>query len=98
MTPVSLTILKHLRELKPRLYQEMGIKRLRVFGSVGRGEATSDSDLDLLVEFEKTPGLEFFTMDDKISSMMGGIKVDLATEGCLHPMLKNRILREARDV
>jgi predicted nucleotidyltransferase len=98
MTPESERILVRLRELKPVLQKEFGIKRLRVFGSVARGEARPDSDVDLIADFETVPGLSYFTMDDKISRLLGGIDVDFTMENGLHKRLKKGILAEARDV
>lgn len=98
MNEESRKIIEKLKALKPRLQKEMGITRLRVFGSVGRGEATPESDVDLIADFEKMPGFPFFTMDEKISALLDGRKIDFTTEGGLHKYLKNRILREARDV
>lgn len=98
MSETSEHILKKLRALKPALRDGMGIRRLRVFGSVARGEAGPESDVDLIADFDPIPGLSFFTMDKKISDMLGGIKVDLTTENGLHKRLKDKILQEARDV
>lgn len=76
-------ILADLRALKPR-FREMNIKRLRVFGSVARGEADENSDLDLIVDFYKTPGLIAFSgMQLDLQNELG-VKVDLVTEkGCI---------------
>ncbi len=98
MNEESEKIIARLRSLKPVLQKEMGITRLRVFGSVGRGEATADSDVDLIADFDELPGWSFFTIDEKISDLIGGRKVDFTTEGGLHKLLKNKILSEARDV
>lgn len=91
-------IIQRLRELKPVLQKEMGITRLRVFGSVVRGEAGPDSDVDLIADFAETPGLRFFSMDKKIGDLLDSRKVDFTTENGLHKYLKSRILQEAQDV
>jgi predicted nucleotidyltransferase len=96
MTPDSEKIMADLRALKPRL-KDWNIKRLRVFGSVLHGDATAESDVDLIADFETTPGWEFFTLDQEIGALLHR-KVDLATENSLHPRLKDRILSEAQDV
>lgn len=56
------------------------IQRLALFGSVLRNDFTSESDVDVLVDFEpgQTPGLEFFNMQDELSEMLGR-QVDLYT-------------------
>jgi predicted nucleotidyltransferase len=98
MTPESEKIMKALRDLKPALQRDFGIKRLRVFGSVARGEAGPNSDVDLIADFDVIPGLDFFTMDEEIGAMLGGTKVDFTTESGLHKRLKQKILSEAKDV
>lgn len=97
-TPDSEAIIAALRALKPRLRDEMGITRLRVFGSVARGEAGPDSDVDLIADFEETPGLfklsgvRFF-LEDHLHR-----KVDLMRPQGIHKALKDIILSEATDV
>lgn len=87
-----------LRALRPSLTTEKRIRRLRVFGSFARGEETPESDIDLLVEFEHTPGLfEFARLRRELSETLGR-RVDLVTPDALHPLLRDAILREARDV
>lgn len=74
-----------------------GIVRMALFGSTLRGEARPDSDLDLLVEFERgrTPGFRFFEMQDQLSSLFGRT-VDLETLGFLAPDIRVRVLSEAQ--
>jgi predicted nucleotidyltransferase len=72
------------------------IRRLAVFGSVLRDDFRPDSDVDVLVEFETdhVPGLAFFGMEGELSEALGR-KVDLNTEGWLHPGFRRRVLDEA---
>jgi len=98
MNEESQKIIDKLKKLRPVLKKEMGITRLRVFGSVARGEAGPDSDVDLIADFDHPVGLRFFGMHERISTMLGGVDVDFTTEKGLHKALKNRILSEARDV
>ena len=81
-------------ELKRR-----SVKRLAVFGSVVRGEATESSDVDILVEFEPDApvGLFEFVRLRRYLSELIGCEVDLATPASLHPALREEILREAID-
>lgn len=97
MTPESEKILEQLRQIKPLLKEKWGITRLRVFGSVARGEAGPDSDVDLIADFEKTPGWEYFSLNHDIGLLLNR-DVDIMTENSIHELLKTRILREARDV
>jgi predicted nucleotidyltransferase len=69
-----------------------------LFGSMARGESTADSDVDLLVEFNKRKSLlAMVALERKISSAIGR-KVDLLTEGALSPYLRDRILHEAKVI
>jgi predicted nucleotidyltransferase len=97
-TQTSLEILEKLRKIKPILQEKWGITRLRVFGSVARGEAGPDSDVDLIADLSRPLGWSFFTLDQKISDLLDGRKVDFPTEDGLHRYLKQRILNEAQDV
>lgn len=68
---------------------------VRVFGSVSRGEARSDSDIDLLVEF--LPGstlLDQVGLTEALTEVLGR-KVDVVSERALNKHLKSRILQEA---
>jgi len=84
------------REALAAVCRSHGIRRLALFGSVLRGDAGGESDLDILVEFEpgRTPGLRFITIQDELSDLMGR-KVDLNTPGFLSPHFRDRVLREA---
>lgn len=71
-----------------------GVVRAGLFGSFARGDATADSDVDFLVEFEEDRtllDLAGLRLDLREAS---GRDVDVATPGSLHPRLRNRILRE----
>ncbi len=97
MNDYSEEILRKLKNLKPQ-FPEMNIKRLRVFGSVVRGEAEPGSDIDLIVDLSRPVGLfEFAGMAYDLEGRLG-VKVDLVTQKGLHPALKNDILSEAQDV
>jgi predicted nucleotidyltransferase len=83
------------REEILRLAGRRGAHSLRVFGSVARGEADENSDLDLLVAWE--PGRSL--MDDAglvedLQELLG-VKVHVGTEKSLHWYVRDRILREA---
>jgi len=83
------------REEILRLAERRGAHSLRVFGSVARGEATADSDLDLLVAWE--PGrslLDHAGLVEDLQDLLG-MKVHLGTEQSLHWYVRDRILREA---
>jgi predicted nucleotidyltransferase len=92
------TVLRILADSSDEL-RRRSVRRLAVFGSVARGEATDSSDVDILVEFdpEASVGLfEFVRLRRYLSELLGR-EVDLATPASLHPALRDEILREAID-
>ena len=72
------------------------IRRLSLFGSVLRDDFGPDSDVDVLVEFERghVPGLDFFAMEIELSELLQR-KVDLNTPGFLSPRFRSQVLAEA---
>jgi predicted nucleotidyltransferase len=72
------------------------INKLLLFGSVLRNDFTSQSDVDLLVEFleGKTPGLAIVDLQDELSQMLGR-EVDLRTPAELSRFFRERVLQEA---
>ena len=76
--------------------QRHSIHKLSLFGSVLRDDFTRESDVDVLVEFEKgkTPGLAIITMEDELSNMINR-KVDLRTPGDLSRYFREQVLAEA---
>jgi len=76
-----------------------GIRRLALFGSFLHGDAGSESDVDLLVDFEpgRVPGLAFFEMQEELGRILGRT-VDLNTPGFLDPAFRERVAAEARPL
>ena len=76
------------------------IRRMALFGSVLRDDFTPESDVDVLVDFEpdRTPGLEFITIQDELSEILGR-QVDLYTfkgvENSRNWLLRKEILNSA---
>jgi len=71
------------------------IRRLAFFGSFLRDDFGPDSDIDILVEYEpgRAPGfLCLFEMEEGLSALLGGRRVDLVTEGFLNRRLRDRVL------
>ncbi len=77
----------------------LGVIRLAVFGSVVRGEARPESDVDILVQFQ--PGAKTFdrymALSDLLESHLGR-RVELITTEALSPFIGSHILAEAQDV
>jgi uncharacterized protein len=74
------------------------VSMIGVFGSMARGEAKQQSDIDLIVRYSKRKSLlAVVRLERELSEAMGR-KVDLLTEGALSPYLRDRILNEMRVV
>lgn len=73
------------------------IRRLAFFGSVLRDDFRPDSDVDVLMEFEPghVVGFNIIEIEEELSQMLGGHKVDLVTEKYLNRRLRNRVLANA---
>ncbi|MFC4427698.1 HepT-like ribonuclease domain-containing protein [Deinococcus navajonensis] len=93
------TVAALLREGAPR-WQALGVTRVRVFGSVARGEADSSADIDLLVDVAAGAGVGLLALM-RVKAVMEellGRRVDVLTEGGLKPPLRGEILADAVDV
>jgi uncharacterized protein len=73
------------------------IQWMACFGSVVREDCRPDSDVDLLIEFApgNTPGWEIVDIEEELSSLLGGRKVDVVNPRYLNRRLKDRVLAEA---
>lgn len=78
-----------------KILAEGGVKRAALFGSFARGDATEDSDIDLLIEFKgkKKSLLDLAALKIQLQESLGK-NVDLITYNSLHPLLRDRILLE----
>jgi predicted nucleotidyltransferase len=91
-------LLSKLEDNLPRLRREYGVKSLGLFGSYLRGEQKSDSDVDILVDFDEPIGLlKFMDLELHLTELLG-IKVDLVMKTALKPGIGRRILREVTYV
>jgi uncharacterized protein len=78
-----------------RLAVKYGIKRIRVFGSVARIEASAASDVDFLVEFEQGRSLlDQVGFEQDVAALLG-CQVDVVAEGGISPYLEKQILEDA---
>ncbi|MEI6753635.1 MAG: nucleotidyltransferase family protein [Paludibacter sp.] len=86
-------VVTKLKEIKPLLFKEYSVKSIGLFGSYADETNTEESDIDLLVEFEKPIGWKFFTLELYLEQILGR-KVDLVTIGGLKYQIKNQILNQ----
>jgi hypothetical protein len=76
------------------LCRQNDVRQLSVFGSVARGEADEQSDIDLVVSFSKRISLLRMVALERQFSEALGKKVDLLTEAAISPDLRERIKRD----
>ena len=86
-----------LRTLKPQVRERFHVRRIGYFGSFADGNATEQSDVDILVDFEKPIGWAFFDLQDLLEKELNR-KVDLVTLAGLKEKLKPQILNQTRFV
>ncbi len=88
-------LLRTKREDILRIAKNYGAYNVRVFGSVARGEADSESDIDLLVNME--PGRSLLDLCGLLIDLedLLGCKVDVVTEKGLRERIRERVLKEA---
>ena len=86
-----------IEEIKKTLIEVLrkhGVKKAALFGSIVRGEATEESDIDLLIEFEGRKSLlDLAGLKSDLQELLRR-RVDVLTYKSIHPLLKERILSE----
>jgi len=91
----------NIEEIKDKIIpilKRYGVKRAAFFGSISRGELKETSDIDLLIEFEGEKSLlDLVGLKMELEESLGR-EVDVLTYGSLHPLLKDRILREQKVI
>jgi len=89
--PLSVADVARLHEIAER----HGVQRMRVFGSVARGEGKPESDLDLLIALDGGRGFrDLMDFCDEVEATLGR-RVDVVLEDGLSPYIRDRVLREA---
>ena len=88
-------LLKNKRAEIFRIATQHGARNVRIFGSVARGEARPDSDVDFLVDMEE--GRSLLDLGGLLMDLQDLLhcKVDVVTEKGLRERIRNRVLREA---
>lgn len=91
-------LIAKVKRILPFLVKQYYVKSLGVFGSYVHKKQSSRSDLDLLVEFSKTPSLlKFVELENRLTDLLG-IKVDLVMKDTLKPVIGKHILGEVISV
>ncbi len=81
-----------------QICRQNNVAKIGVFGSMARGEATAQSDVDLLVYFSKRKSLLALVVLERQLSTALGRKVDLLTEAAISPYLREGIKREVQII
>ena len=80
------------------LCRQSGVVHITLFGSMARGEANQQSDIDLVVKFSQPISLlQFAALERRLSEALGR-KVDLLTEAAISPYLQEKIKRDLRVI
>ncbi|MFH1771658.1 MAG: nucleotidyltransferase family protein [Candidatus Omnitrophota bacterium] len=79
------------------IFSKYTIKKFAIFGSCVRGQLKKDSDIDIIVKFEKPTFKNFIYLARELEKMLGR-KVDLLTFSSLDKFLKPYILKEAEYI
>jgi hypothetical protein len=91
-------LLKTRRELILATARKYGAYDVRIFGSVARGDARPDSDLDFLVKLEAGRSLLDLARLLRDLQALLGCNVDVVTEAGLRPRIRPEVLAEARPL
>ena len=87
-------VLQILKQKNAEMAKQFGVESLLLFGSVARNEATTTSDVDLLVEFNRPVGyFGLFALQDYLEKLLG-CPVDLGTPDSLKPYIKESVMGE----
>ena len=88
------------REALEAVCRRHHIRRLSLFGSVLRDDFGPQSDVDVLVEFEEgqTPGFGIIDVEEDLSRVFGGRRVDLVNPKYLNRWISKRILSSAQPL
>lgn len=93
----KIDILNKLSDLKPILRKDYSVKEIGLFGSFSDDSYTDDSDIDLLVEFERPIGWKYFSLEIYLENIFGR-KIDLVTKNALKEQIKEKILNQVKFV
>ncbi|MGB7874310.1 MAG: nucleotidyltransferase family protein [Anaerolineales bacterium] len=97
MTDTQQLLKKHRKEIL-ELASKHGATKIRVFGSVARGDAHPDSDIDFLVNLEAGRSLmDLARLLRELQTLLGR-EVDVVTEAGLRSRIRPQVLKDAREI
>ncbi len=80
------TIIQKLRAIKPILSEKYGVTELALFGSYSRDEQKPESDIDIMVDFTKRLGIEYFDLAYFIQEAFKDVEVQVVSKGGIKPV------------
>jgi predicted nucleotidyltransferase len=83
-------ILALLRSKLPELEARFGVRSMGLFGSYATGEATEQSDVDILIDVDPAIGLRFVTLAETIEDELG-LPVDLVSVRAIKPRYREAV-------
>lgn len=86
-------ILEKLKGAKTSLKRRYGVKDVALFGPYSKGEEQPDSSVDLLITFDKAPGLRFMDLEDELEELLEK-KVDVMMRKGIDPAYYKSIRKE----
>ena len=101
-SPTTIKTIEDLRNYREKLisiFAKHGVHSVRVFGSVARGEATNESDIDFLIDYDRKRTSAWFPggLINELESFLES-KVDITTTKGLSPLIAENVLREAIEL
>lgn len=88
-------IIQVLRKEQSYLREQFGVKKIAIFGSFAQGRAHQKSDIDIFIQFNKSPGMRFFDLMDYLDKKLG-CKTDVLTEKGLSSIRVRRVAQEIK--
>lgn len=88
--------INQLKAQLPYLTTEYGVERIGIFGSVAKNQATDDSDVDLLIEFNQAIGFRFFDLVDYLEQLLGR-RVDILTPAGVNGIRVSRVAQNISE-
>ena len=86
------------KEILLEILKKHEVKKASLFGSIVREEMTTDSDMDLIIEFKGDKSLlDLAALQIELEEMLK-LKVDILTYNSIHPLLKDQILAEQVEI
>jgi predicted nucleotidyltransferase len=92
-------IIETLRRSREELRRDFGVESMALFGSAARGDAGPSSDIDVLIDVERTISLfQLVALQLRLQELLDAPKVDVVLREAIFPPLRERILAEALRV